>query len=159
MFSKHLHFDFKRHTIQGRETMKRLTQAAFGFALFVFAIAPLNVQAETAYTNSQWNKLEQQVLTALDSDVQAIQVSAMQHIAFFAANFDDEVDFRRSTNTLMRVYTEHSNEQVRILALQALNAVGGYQIMEKLADHVGDENSARVRKMTNAVLANYYHAA
>lgn len=138
--------------------MKRLSKIAFGLALFVLALAPLNVQAEAAYANTDWDNLQKQLTTSLESPVESIQVSAMQHIVFFSTNFAENVNFRSSTDTLMRIYTDHEDERMRVLALQALNAVGGYIIMEQLADFVETESSDRVRKLTNAVLANYYRA-
>ncbi|MEM7692492.1 MAG: hypothetical protein AAF194_08655 [Pseudomonadota bacterium] len=138
--------------------MKRLSKIAFGLAMLVLALAPLNVQAEAAYANTDWANLQQQLTTSLDSPVESIQVSAMQHIVFFSANFAENVNFRSSTDKLMRIYTDHDDERMRVLALQALNAIGGYIIMEQLADYVETESSDRVRKLTNAVLANYYRA-
>ncbi len=105
-----------------------------------------------------WGRLEMQFASALESPIPQVKVQTMRHIIFFAANYPDKVDMGLSVPTLLDIYDYAAREDLRVLALAAIDAVGDEYAMQHLTARVERETSARVHRLTMAVLAGYYGA-
>ncbi|PSQ58311.1 MAG: hypothetical protein BRD27_06430 [Bacteroidetes bacterium QH_10_64_19] len=63
-----------------------------------------------------------------------------------------DIDFRPVVPELLRLYEESTDESLRIMAVNALSAVGGESAMSRLADRIHFEESERVRQQMVRVL-------
>lgn len=104
-----------------------------------------------------WGRLEMQLADALESPISQVKVQTMRHIIFFAANYPDKVDMGLSVPKLLDIYDYGEKEELRVLALAAIDAVGEEYAMQHLVAKVEREKSKRVHRLTMAVLADYYN--
>ena len=83
------------------------------------------------------------------------QVESLQHVIFFASNYNDKVDFSPAVPELLEIFETEQNDDIRTLALMALRATGDRTAMERLSTVLQNEDSARIARLTRAVLADY----
>lgn len=103
-----------------------------------------------------WRLLNKQLLGSLDKPAEAIDQTALQNVIYFATHHADKLRLDRTVPTLIDIYREHTDERYRMLALSALHAVGDEEGMAQLYRLSDDEASDRLRRMTVAVLNDYY---
>jgi hypothetical protein len=104
-----------------------------------------------------WTNLNAQLAEGLKSPIRDVKVQTMRHIIFFAANYPDKADMRLSVPQLLDIYDNDDKEELRVLALAAIDAIGEDYAMRYLVDRVEQERSAKVERLTRSVLAAYYN--
>lgn len=139
---------------------KRITVYVFIVALAVAGTAEVRAQAADVSDHSAqvgwWKQnLGDQLAASLKSPVPAIQQQALQHVNYFAANADDEIDLAATVPALSTIYETAEHERMRIMALTALHAIGGETIAQYLRERVQQETSPRIRRLTLAAIADY----
>ncbi len=103
-----------------------------------------------------WWQLEQQLTASLDQPIAQIKDETLQHIIFFATNYEDKIDLSVVTPKLLDLYENEDNQARRTMAVVALHAIGDEMSMERLAELVENEPEGSIRNITLAVLAEYY---
>jgi hypothetical protein len=103
-------------------------------------------------TQSWWNLLGRQLTYSLDKSYEDISARELQNIVFFAYHHGEKVHLLDSIPTLMDIYRHHENEQFRIMAVAALDAIGDKAALKELQRLVKQEPSKRVQKITRAAL-------
>jgi len=143
--------------------MQQSTTILWALAVAVALSVPLQAQAQRHPLQNRdtvwWVQLEQQLAHSLNQPIEQIQDETLQHIIFFATNYQDKVDLREVTPRLLELYEQRDNEARRTMALVALHAIGEELSMRRLAKLVEDEPAGSVRNITLAVLADYYNAS
>ena len=140
--------------------MTKNTTYLGAFAI-AFALAlPLQAQAQNHPLQNRgpvwWTQLEMQLAHSLEQPVEQVQDETLQHIIFFASNYQDKIDLEELTPRLLELYEQKNNEARRTMALVALHAIGEEMSMRRLAQLVEEEPAGSIRNITLAVLADYY---
>lgn len=154
--------------------MKRILQSLFFFAVVIGStnLAQAQIQTHpksqlmqgqiehpyTGWNKSQWKALRKQLDRLTEVPAGQIDAVTMQNIIYFATYFPYKAKLGKTSSNLLEVYQTHEREDYRILALSALHAIGDPVSMEMLHENVDAEPSARVRRITLAVLKDYYGA-
>lgn len=118
-------------------------------------VAELTSMDLTGMSEAWWKETIKQHKRLLGSKNAALREQALQNVIFFAT-FYPGADARSATGKLFKIYRHDRNEAHRIMALAALHAIGDAYTMERLREHVADEESERVRRYTLLALADYY---
>jgi len=105
---------------------------------------------------SWWKTLRREHMTALRDGSEADRTRVLSNIIFLANYHHEEIDFNRQTMPIYYVYLLDPTESMRILALAAIHAIGKDATMRNLAVHAEWEPSDRVRRLTQAAVADYY---
>lgn len=108
-------------------------------------------------TKNEWRHLRSEQLAALRSKDPRVRQDAVRNIIYLTRFHGDQVDFKRASLPLLDIYIFDRDEGNRIVALAGLHAVGSRNVMAHLAQRVRLESSPRVRRLTIAALADYYH--
>ena len=108
---------------------------------------------------SWWNSLGRQLTYTVDKPVSQVKDVELQNIIFFATNHPNKVKLSDAVPALLNIYKNHRDEQYRLMALAALDAIGDPRGMRRLSVMVKDEPSERVRRITYASLNDYYKVA
>ena len=103
-----------------------------------------------------WSLLDRQLLATLDVPAATVDQTALQNVIYFATHHADKLALERAVPHLLDVYRTHPDERFRMMALSALYALGDEDGMTRLYRLLGREASERVRRMTVAVLNDYY---
>jgi len=103
-----------------------------------------------------WNALGRQLTLLIDVPYEQVNEPALQNIIFFAANHSEKVRLNDAVPKLTEIYLHHENVSYRMMALAALHAIGDEKTIHQLERTVRKEPSERIRKMTLAVLKDYY---
>ena len=103
-----------------------------------------------------WKDFSRAAAQALLSSDDLVQERAMQSIIFFATYYPEQADFRRTAAQLLQIYRYEQDEQQRVLALSALNALGDETAMRHLAQDVEHETSERLRRLATAAVNHYF---
>ena len=116
------------------------------------------IAAEEAagYDRRDWKTVRKTVLKGLYADDFATREASLQNIIYLATHYGDQIRFDRATTKLYRLYRFDRNEQVRIMALVALHAIGKESSMRALSTRVQVERPERVRRLTAAAVKSYY---
>lgn len=140
--------------------MKRILFAA---VLFVVAFAPGARAQEAAvaeyydqWTPRQWNRLEKQLLTSLRAPVQEIDQTVLQNVIYFETHYPEAMQLERGAQRLLRLYRQHPDAQIRILAISALHAVSEPEAMASLAGTIRHEKSPIARHVGTAAVVDFY---
>lgn len=125
--------------------------------LAVGAVAPASAQSDATATasveNAPWTEhFGEQVRQLLETGDPERQEDAMQYVLLYARRSDVDVDFGPAVPALFEIYEDAEKEGLRLLALSALNAIGGEPVMTRLAERVRYERSDRVRHHTLRML-------
>lgn len=122
--------------------------------------APLvDAYLEDAYatrSRAWWRGLEQQLVLSLQFTDAPTREKAMQNLIYFATHHGDKLNLRKAAPPLLTLYRYGGTSNVRVLALTALHAIGDDQAMRELFREVRQEESPWVRRMTLAVLVDYF---
>ena len=104
-----------------------------------------------------WANFNDQLVTSLNSDVDAIKISSMQHMIFFSETHAESVDFSDANDELINIYTYSDNENMQKMALIVLSHINSGATMSYLNSQVADLKSAELKELTVAVLNEYYN--
>ncbi len=97
----------------------------------------------------QWDAFSGNLQDALASGHEGLQIGAMR----LSIQYSDYVDLKGSAVDLMRIYRNHSDDQVRRLAVVALGSLDSQMVTSYLRLHEPFEQSPIVRRTIRAVLA------
>lgn len=108
---------------------------ALTFALLLLA-APVQAQEQTEEMPPEvpaWvETFGKQLAESLDSDNDAMKKQALQHIAYFANFYEGELDLSDAIPSLVELYRNDDDADVRLFAVVALHAIGGREGMRQV---------------------------
>lgn len=119
----------------------------------------VNQYVADSYNNrkaSWWNLLGRQLARSVDKPHQEIGEAELQNIIFFASNHKNKVKLVDAVPALLDVYRFHEDDQLRIMSVAALGAIGDGRSIVALKHYVEDEQSERVEKIVKATINKYY---
>lgn len=93
-----------------------------------------------------------QIRALLETEDPERQQNAIQHVLLYANRSDVDIDFEAAVPALFEIYENAEDDGLRLMALTALNAIGGEPVMARLAERVSYEKSNRVREHTLRIL-------
>ncbi|MFT4603458.1 MAG: hypothetical protein ACI9W4_000172 [Rhodothermales bacterium] len=131
---------------------------AAGFAFAIAILGSTQVFAQSTYQDMDaewWTSLEQQLTESAASEVAKVRQQAIQHIIFFAENYDEFVNFDEAAYEIMGRFEGSEDVSERLLALAALSAIGEKMTIERLSVVAASAKSARVRGVAAAVIYAY----
>ncbi len=139
--------------------MKQFTKYLSIFTLALAFSLPLQANAQDAAFSHKddawWNKLELQLTKSLERSVDQVQDETLQHIVFFATNYEDKVQLGHLAPKLLDMYKTEKNDARRTMAVMALHAIGNKHSMNRLARLAQNEPPGSLRNITMAVIADY----
>ncbi|MBT8401759.1 MAG: hypothetical protein KJO98_14870 [Rhodothermia bacterium] len=97
----------------------------------------------------QWDAFSGNLQDALASGHEGLQIGAMR----LSIQYAEHVNLKGSSVDLMRIYRNHSDDQVRRLAVVALGSLDSHMVTSYLRLHEPFEQSPIVRRTIRAVLA------
>lgn len=154
--------------------MKNKTIKNIGLGAFLLFMLPVGVNAQVAVQTQQplisqyvendmavskaswWNLLGRKLSHSIDKPYNEISVAEMQNIIFFASNHKDKVKLRDALPSLIDVLKNHEDEQIRMMAVSAINAIGHRPAMVELKKIADQESSERVQKIAYAAVNKYF---
>lgn len=110
---------------------------------------PEGAAEETVWTED----FGEQVRVLLETGDPERQKVAVRFVLQYSGENGPDIDFRPVVPELFRLYEKAEDESLRIMAVNALSAVGGESAMTRLADQVHYEESDRVRQQMVRALA------
>ena len=119
----------------------------------------MNQYAADSYSSrkaSWWNLLGRQLASSVDKSYEEIGVRDLQNIIFFASNHGERVKLADAIPALLDIYRHHEDEQFRMMAVAALDAIGDRGAIQELKRLSEDEPSERVNKIVQAAINNHY---
>lgn len=142
----------------------RLTRAAaflIGLALLTFTVQAQDATMPTATVENVpvWvQHFGEQLSQELESPVEEVRHQALQHAAYFASFYGDQIDLSAALPNLLEIYRQDGDEACRLLAVAAIHAIGDEPTMRAVRKMTGvwEDPSMRVRLVTLAALADYY---
>ncbi len=116
------------------------------------ALAALK-QAETeAVTAARWEAFSDNLVHALQSDIEGVKLSAMQMVI----RYEGQVDVDAAVFDIVRLYRDHRDDDVRRMAVVALGKMQHPWAMDLLKRSLRFEKDAAVRHTLLAVVSEYY---
>lgn len=102
--------------------------------------------------------LGDQLEAELTSPSVAVRQQALQHIAYFASFYGDKLDLTATVPMLLDLVANDANEQVQLLAVAGLRAIGDEGAMQQLRRlaTVHEPMMPRVQLVIFAALADFY---
>lgn len=99
----------------------------------------------------------QQLKSSLESDNPFIKRDALQHITYFASFYEDGIDFSDTVPTLVDLYREDDDANVRLFALVALYAIGDERGMQQVRSSIYEQRwPPRLQWVSMAALVSYF---
>lgn len=100
-----------------------------------------------------------QLRESLTAESPMIKRDALQHITYFAAFYGDHIDFSDAVPTLVRLYRQDDDADVRLFALVALYAIGDEQGMQQVRRAMYEQQwPPRLQFVTMAALVSHFGA-
>lgn len=129
---------------------------AFGFVLTAQAQDPAEMEKAPAWVQHIGDQLSESLMSSADD----VRHEALQHLAYFAYFYKDQLDLASALPNLLTIYEEDDDEQCRLLALAALHAIGDEEAMQEVRRFTSvaleEKPSMRVQLVTLAALMQYY---
>lgn len=99
----------------------------------------------------------QQLTASLESDSPKIRELALRHIIYFASFYGDNLDLSDAVPTLLDLYRNDDDADVRLYAIVALHAIGDERGMEEVRRTLYTQDwPPRLQFVTLAALVNHY---
>ena len=111
---------------------------------------------DVTHKASWWNLLGRQLSHSIDKPSSEVSVGELQNIIYFASNHKDKVKLNDAIPGLLDVFKNHEDEQYRLMAVAAINAIGNRSAMLALKKAANAEASPRVKKIADAAVNNYF---
>ena len=122
------------------------------FIAFAFLLMIINTTSALATDhNVDWDAVSKNLVTALQSENDGLQQSAMRLIIQYA----DQVDVDDGVFNMMRLYRHSDDSKVRQLALVTLYKIGDENAMDFVKRNLKYETDKKIIKLSNAILYNY----
>ena len=115
------------------------------FATFLFAFSLIFAATSQA---TDYDAFSKNLVKALKSENQGLQVSAMQQVI----KYGKKVDVKDATLDIVRVYRRSNDENFRKLALAAINAMESEWALGIVKRDYQFETNPKIKKMMAAVL-------
>jgi hypothetical protein len=98
-----------------------------------------------------------QLRQSLTSDNTFIRQQALHHITYFATFYEEKIDFSDAVPTLVEMYREDDDANVRLHALVALYAIGDEKGMRQVRSSLYAQRwPPRLQLVTLSALVDYY---
>ena len=105
---------------------------------------------------SWWNLLGRQLTHSIDKPYDEVTDSELQNIIFFASNHKEKVKLQDALPSLFDVLRNHEEEQIRMMAVAAVHAIGGRGAMIELKKAADAESSPKVKRIAYAAVGDYF---
>ena len=105
---------------------------------------------------SWWNLLGRQLTYSIDKPYDQVSDSELKDIIFFASNHKDKVKLQDALPSLLSVFKHNEDEQIRIMAVSAIHAIGNRGALIELKKAADLETSPRVQRIAYAAVNNYF---
>ena len=134
--------------------MKRST-----LLLLAVVIGPSTVATAQEFYETKppayWTQIMQQTATSLDSPSEGVRLGGLKNAIYFATFYADRIDFRALVGPTIALCEDDGRRAEHLLALAALQAIGGEEAEQYLARRSARER-ADVRRKVLAVLSGHY---
>ena len=118
-------------------------------------LTELRVAAKAALTEAQWDHFGHTLVEALHTRHDGLNEAAMRLII----QYGDQLDVKAAVYDVMRIYRDHSDENMRRMAVVALGNMNNRWAIRFLQRSIQFEKSPSVNKTIKAVVAKYYSQA
>lgn len=111
--------------------MKRITLLSALFLVFAFSVRadPPNLTPPPADADeTAWTQFGENLVVALKSDNDGLQLSALQHIVVYG----DQIDVSDANFELVRLFRDNKDDRVRMTALNALSKLNNSWVADFL---------------------------
>ncbi|HMB91803.1 MAG TPA: hypothetical protein VKP65_13205 [Rhodothermales bacterium] len=115
----------------------------------------LNVMRRFKVSRAWISNIDQQFAHALHSPIDEVRGRTLKNIIYVATFHSDLVLLKAAVPSLVDVYRLDDVEAHRLMAVQALYAIGDGYGMQRLREEAMSQPSARVRTATKAALIEY----
>lgn len=131
--------------------------------LLIGSVLPAHAQEKSSAELNQpptWvENFGKQLRASLESPEPKIKRDALQHITYFASFYGDNLDFSDTVPTLVELYRNDDDAQVRLFAVVALYAIGDDDGMQQVRSAMYQQKwPPRLQFVTMAALTSYYGA-
>lgn len=124
------------------------------FSTVIPAAGQQKATPEVASEEAFWTEgFGEQVHVLLETGDPERQKAAVRFVLEYSKGNGPDIDFRPLVPELFRLYEKAEDESLRIMAVNALSAVGGESAMSRLAEQIHFEESDRVRQQMVRALA------
>lgn len=136
--------------------------AVLSAALLFVGVCTTQAQERSVSAEEQpvptWVKtFGKQLKASLESDNPFIKRDALQHITYFASFYENGIDFSDTVPTLLDLYRNDNDADVRLFALVALYAIGDEQGMMQVRRSLNAQRwPARLQWVSMAALVSYF---
>ena len=130
--------------------MKNLKRSIFFLIILalVFSTVPANAQTDEV----NWEAFSKNLVMALKTDNEGLQLSAMGMII----RYGDRLDVDDAVFDIVRIFRLHKNSRVRVLAMVALHKTQNDWAMYYLTRNMQFETDECVKKQCCRILNSYY---
>ncbi|GAB5518308.1 MAG: hypothetical protein RhofKO_05590 [Rhodothermales bacterium] len=108
-----------------------------------------------AASQAEWSAFSGRLVEALKGDHEGFQQAALQHVI----QYRDNVNVDKAAFDIVSIYRNHTDDNMRRMAVVALGAMDNRWAMDYLQRAEGFEKSDAVKATIHAVLAQYHRAA
>ena len=102
-----------------------------------------------------WTKIARQTMASLHSPVEGVRVGSLKNAIYFATFYPDRIDFSAAVEPLIALCDDDGRRAEHLVALAALQAIGGDEAERYLARRSARER-ADIRREVLAVLSDHY---
>lgn len=125
---------------------------------------PSDSSSQEVPQQARWHEtLGRQLAQQIASEDPAVQREALIHIIHFGRHgtslrYGEKLNLDATVPRLMELFRESENEQIRVLALAGIHAIGDTGAMETVRRHVYQEESPHMLLVELAALMDFYGA-
>ena len=134
--------------------MKRALLFALALTIGLSTVAHAQEFYETKGP-AYWTKMTRQITASLNSPVEGVRVGTLQNAVYFATFYPDRIDLSQAVEPIIAICDDEARWAEHLVALAALQAIGGGEAERYLAHRSAQERSD-VRRKVLAVLNGYY---
>lgn len=134
-----------------------------GVVLLLFSAVTVQAQEQTSTAPEKapaWVKtFGKQLKANLESDDPEIRAQALHHITYFASFYEEKIDFSDAVPTLVNLYRNDRDANVRLFALVALHTIGDEKGMREVRNSVAEQRWPPLLQFVSlSALVDYYGA-
>ena len=116
--------------------------------VFVFVFSLFSVSGLTAKETTDWESFSKNLVKALKSSNEGLQVSAMQLVI----KYGEKVDVDNAVLEIVKLYRNHKDVRVRQIALVTINAMENDWAIGIIKRDFAFENSQKIKRMMAAII-------
>jgi len=134
-----------------------------GTVLLLLSTVPVQAQEQSSTAAEEvptWVKsFGKQLRAQLESEDPAIKKQALHHITYFASFYKENIDFSDAVPTLVDLYQNDDDANVRLFAVVALHTIGDERGMRQVRNTVHLQRwPPRLQLVSLSALVDYYGA-